>query len=188
VFAFQEAMGLLGLALGAIIAPVLISWTSPSKAFIPMGPGMVLLTLGAIGFVRKLDSVAVYRPRELAVLRSIGFLTPLPPAELEYVANHSQWREVATGEVVVTQGERGTEYFVIETGKFSVIEDGVLKAHTINAGEGFGEKALLNGEIRTATVTALEPGHLLVIRPQEFLGAFGRSVDDLLPPDDSQTA
>jgi MFS family permease len=188
VFALQEAMGLLGLALGAVIAPVLISWTSPSKAFIPMGLGMVLLTLGAIGFVRKLDSVAVYRPRELAVLRSIGFLTPLPPAELEYVANHSQWREVATGEVVVTQGERGTEYFVIETGKFSVIEDGVLKAHTINAGEGFGEKALLNGEIRTATVTALEPGHLLVIRPQEFLGAFGRSVDDLLPPDDSQTA
>jgi MFS family permease len=181
VFALQESIAMAGLAIGAVIAPLVISWTSPQMAFLPIGVGMVLLTAGAIGFVRKLDLVATYRPRELAVLRRIAFLSPLQPTEIEYVANHSQWREVESGDVVVEQGEHGTDYFVVEAGNFSVTENGVLKSHTIQAGQGFGEKALLNGEIRTATITALEPGRLLVIRPQEFLGAFGRTVDDLLP-------
>jgi MFS family permease len=182
VFALQESIGMVGLALGAIIAPLVISWTSASTAFLPIGLGMVLLTLAAIGFVRKLDLVATYRPRELTLLRHISFLSPLRPTELEYVANHSHWRDVEEGEVIVTQGERGTDYYVVEVGDFSVIEDGVLKAHVVAPGEGFGEKALLNGEIRTATITALQSGRLLVIRPQEFLGAFGRTIDDLLPP------
>jgi MFS family permease len=182
VFALQESIGMIGLATGAIVAPLLISWTTPSKAFLPMGLGMVLLTVAAIGFVRKLDLVATYRPRELALLRHIGFLSPLQPADLEYVANHSHWRDVEVGDAITTQGERGTEYYVVESGSFSVTEDGVLKRHTISIGQGFGEKALLNAEIRTATVTATEPGRLLVIRPQEFLGAFGRSIDDLVPP------
>jgi MFS family permease len=144
VFALQESIGMAGLATGAIIAPLVISWTSPSTAFLPFGIGMVLLTLAAIGFVRKLDRVATYRPRELAVLRRIAFLSPLQPSELEYVANHSHWRDVEPGEVVITQGERGTDYYVVEVGDFSVVEDGVLKSHTIPAGQGFGEKALLD--------------------------------------------
>jgi len=183
VFALQEASSLLGLAIGALIAPLLIVWTSPSDAFLPLGLGMVLLTVGVIGFVRSLDATATYRPVELALLRRIPFLSPLQPGELEYVANHSTWLEIHAGDTVVRQGERGTDYYAISSGTYSVTVNGVLKSHQLEPGQGFGELALLNGEIRTATITALTEGRLLVIRPQDFLGAFGRTVADLLPAD-----
>ena len=57
--------------------------------------------------------------------------------------------------MVVTQGDVGDRYFVIESGEAEVIGDGRVVA-TLGAGEGFGEIALLRRSRRTATVRAAQ--------------------------------
>jgi len=79
---------------------------------------------------------------------------------------------------VVQQGGRGNEMFIVASGQLkmtAVSELGKELAFGIlEAGDTFGEMAMLDGELRSATVTALEQCELLVLtRP-----AFERLVAD----------
>jgi CRP-like cAMP-binding protein len=49
--------------------------------------------------------------------------------------------------------------------------------HGLGVGEGFGEIALLHSVPRTATVTAVRPSRLLVVRSEDFLAAVTGSED-----------
>lgn len=64
--------------------------------------------------------------------------------------------------VVVAQGAPGTELFVVRDGTFAVERDGKPVA-TLEAGQWFGELALLGQQVRTATVRAATAGRLVVL-------------------------
>jgi hypothetical protein len=91
VFAVQEGTSLLGVALGAIVAPILVDRLSPANAFVPFGVGAALLTLACFPLMRLLDRRAVLRPHESALLRSIPFLAALPTYELEQLSRRAEW-------------------------------------------------------------------------------------------------
>jgi CRP-like cAMP-binding protein len=55
--------------------------------------------------------------------------------------------------------------------------DGERREHTLTAGEGFGEIALLRSVPRTATVTALIECELLEVGAKAFLGAVTSDLD-----------
>ncbi len=177
VFAVQESMSLLGLAVGAALAPVLVDWVGPGGAFLPLGIGLGLLLVVAALLARPLDARAVYRPRETGLLRGVSFLGALPEYELERLAQRVSWREVPAGTAVVTQGEWGEHFFVIEEGRCSVTVDGVLRDHVLGPRDSFGEIALLHVVPRTATVTALEPTWLLSVDAADFLAAVTGGAD-----------
>lgn len=177
VFAVQESMSLLGLAVGAALAPLLVEQFGPGGAFLPLGIGLGLLLLAAALLARPLDLRAVYRPLETGLLRAVAFLAPLPEYELERLAQRARWTGVGTGEAVVTQGEVGEHFFVIEEGVCSVTVDGVLRDHRLGPRDSFGEIALLHAVRRTATVTALEPTRLLAIDGPDFLAAVTGGAD-----------
>jgi CRP-like cAMP-binding protein len=61
----------------------------------------------------------------------------------------------APGEALMTQGDQGDTYVLIETGRVQVTIDG-RPHHEEGPGAGVGEIALLRAVPRTATVTALE--------------------------------
>ncbi|HSN06453.1 MAG TPA: MFS transporter, partial [Candidatus Angelobacter sp.] len=82
VFAIQESTTLLGLAVGSMLAPVLIDLFSPRGAFIPLGVGCALVALTGIVFVRRLDARSAYRPQETALLRGVPFLSVLPEYDI----------------------------------------------------------------------------------------------------------
>ena len=177
VFAVQESMSLLGLALGAALVPALVSWLSPAGAFLPLGLGAALVVLLASRFVRRLDARATYRPQEKALLRTVPFFSVLPEYELERMASHARWMSVREGAEVVRQFAEGHEFYVIESGRYSVTIDGVVKDHVLEAPGSFGEIALLQAIRRTATVTAVSPGNVLVVGRDDFLAAVTGSVD-----------
>src|SRR4029077_3815217 len=80
-------------------------------------------------------------------------------------------RHAAQGEVVVRQGERGADFFIIADGQaeVSILERGEERTvRRLKPGEFFGERALLEGGIRTATVRALSPMRLLVFDEHTF--------------------
>jgi MFS family permease len=177
VFAVQEGTSLLGLAIGAALAPVMISWLSPSEAFLPFGLGACVLTLAGVFAVRRLDQRSVVPTREVELLRGVRFLNVLPPYELERLARNATWLDVRAGTEVVCQGGIGDTFYVIDSGEFSVTVDGTVLDGLLGPGDFFGEIALLIGSPRTATVTAVALGRVLLVTAEAFLAAVTGSVD-----------
>jgi CRP-like cAMP-binding protein/tRNA A-37 threonylcarbamoyl transferase component Bud32 len=81
--------------------------------------------------------------------------------------------EYAPGQVIVREGEEGDAAYVIEHGAVSVHASAGGARVTLNrleAGEVFGELALLSEGKRTATVTALEPTACYVVDRSVLVG------------------
>ena len=177
VFAVQESTSLLGVALGAVIAPLLVDRLGPATAYVPLGLVVVLLSLACFPLVRRLDARAVLRPHESALLRSVPFLDVLPTYELEQLSRRAEWCDVAAGQVVVAQGDVGDLFYVIAEGEFAVTVDGGRRPGLLGPGAWFGEIALLHAVRRTATVTAQTDGRLLTLQAEDFLAAVTGSPD-----------
>ena len=72
-----------------------------------------------------------------------------------------QFRKLAAGQALVTQGEPGQELFLLLDGVLSVEVDGKALAE-VGPGAILGERALLDGGSRTATLKALTPVRVAV--------------------------
>lgn len=177
IFAVQEGTSLLGFAVGAAIAPVLVQRLSPAAAFVPVGVGAVVLTLLGFVLMRRLDARAVPLPREVALLRRVPFLALLAEYDLERLARASTWLEVAAGEVVIRQGDPGDLFYVVDSGEYEVCVDDVPRSPLLAAGDSFGEVALLRDVPRTASVRTRVGGRLLTVDSEAFLAAVTGSVD-----------
>jgi CRP-like cAMP-binding protein len=79
-------------------------------------------------------------------------------------------RHVPAGAAVVTEGEVGDEYYVIDRGDVDVLVDDTW-VRTLGPGRGFGEIALVRDLPRTATVRAATDVELVVFDRDRFLQA-----------------
>ncbi len=80
---------------------------------------------------------------------------------------------VKAGEEIVTQGEPGDAYYIIEEGQAEVWELGIYDdepklVNELGKGEAFGEEALVMEGSRSATVRMTEDGSLLMLNKQDF--------------------
>ena len=78
--------------------------------------------------------------------------------------------------MLITEGERGREFFVIVDGEVEVRRKG-RKVATLGPGSFVGEMALLSKIPRTATVTALTPLDVLVITDRAFVDLLDKMPD-----------
>jgi CRP/FNR family transcriptional regulator, cyclic AMP receptor protein len=102
-------------------------------------------------------------------LANVRLFSACSKRDLQKIARASDEVEVDGGRVVVDEGSRGREAFVILDGNATVKRNG-RKVTTLGPGDHFGELALLDGGPRTATVVADGPMRLLVIGQREFTG------------------
>lgn len=89
----------------------------------------------------------------LDYLRKVPIFKGLPPRELEFISRSVKERTYESGSVIVKQGDPGVGFFMIVEGKVEVAHDG-HRIREMGPGEFFGEMALMEERIRTATVTA----------------------------------
>lgn len=80
---------------------------------------------------------------------------------------------VKAGQKVVTQGEPGDAYYIIEEGQAEIWELGVYDdepqmVNELGKGDAFGEEALVMEGSRSATVLMTEDGFLLKLNKQDF--------------------
>lgn len=156
--------------------------TSGVKAFTnPAGLAAALAALGGVPTGAGLGhNRAVPDPR--AVLRAIPLFSGLPERAIADLFSIAHPRSVRARAVVVDKGEPGAQLFVVTSGRLKVVTPGAEGADTtfsiLGPGDVFGEIALLDGHVRSARVTAIEPCHLIVIDREPFL-AFLRNSPDL---------
>ncbi|MDA7687379.1 cyclic nucleotide-binding domain-containing protein [Pseudomonadales bacterium] len=98
----------------------------------------------------------------------------IPPYNIRRVLDKFTPRLVQAGEVVVRQGERGDECYIIKEGRAVVsVEESTLPAPQVLAelvaGQCFGEEALANMTLRNASVTMDRNGVLMVLKKRDFL-------------------
>lgn len=109
---------------------------------------------------------AELRGRMNAVRQSRAFRS-LPLATLQCAVERMRPVEVAAGETVFQQGEKGDAYYMVEAGELEVRRDGALIA-TLGPAATFGEEALLLDLARNATIVARGAGRLWRLAREDF--------------------
>lgn len=94
--------------------------------------------------------------------------------ELQEIASLADELDLPEGTVLITEGERGREFFVLVDGTVSVTRKG-RRISTLGAGDWIGEIALVSDVPRTATVIATSPVRVLVVTDRAFSGLIKRS-------------
>ncbi len=75
--------------------------------------------------------------------------------------------EFSAGHVIARQGEIGTGFFLVVSGRVRVVRDG-QEAASMGPGDFFGELSILDGKPRVAQVVATEPTVCLALASWDF--------------------
>ncbi|MDH5490337.1 MAG: mechanosensitive ion channel [Myxococcales bacterium] len=146
-------------------------WYALHRARIELQPPMRHVQLHEVNAeTRSEEREAQFRRREVA-LGGVDFLRALPVQARRRLAELSDTRVYAAGELVIRQGDRGTELFILQDGSVAVEVERRGKQRRVaqlGAGEFFGEMSLMTGAERKATVRALDDTTLLVIDKPAF--------------------
>lgn len=113
--------------------------------------------------------------RTAAALRSHPLFQGLDAAGLGDLLRAAEIVNADAGQVVVRQGEPGEHLFVVREGVLAV-ERGGRSLARLQPGAWFGELALLGSQVRTATVTALQPCVLVRLPRHALDGALARDL------------
>lgn len=179
---------------GCLLAPVLLGVAGTRGALVVAGAlplALVALDWRALG---RIDAAATARSRLVDLLRDADVFHGLPLAGLEELAGGADERVFGEGTVVIRQGEPGDTFYIVHRGRAEVSIDGYPVA-VLSRGMSFGERALLRGGPRAATVLALDELAVVTVSRELFLAAVAggqslvvqerslaeRSLPDVLP-------
>lgn len=170
IFGVLESGVMLGGGIGSVIAPLLLALLDIRGALI--ATGLILPTLAVVTWrwVARSDADAVIPERELAILRGVPMLAPLPMTILEQVAGDLAVRTYRDGEPIIQQGEVGDRFYILTAGRAEVVQDG-HRRREMGPGESFGEIALIRDVPRTASVVAVGPVEAFALDCSAFLAA-----------------
>jgi hypothetical protein len=113
------------------------------------------------------------------IVPAVPLLRELPLSVRRQLERRLQPMNFLHGDVVVAEGEHGDALFLIVRGVLEVSRrggrDGARQVlNRLGPGDFFGEIALLEDQVRSATVTAQEPVTVLRLARREFIALMGR--------------
>lgn len=118
---------------------------------------------------------------ESSFYQNIFLFQDLEEEELREVLGHTVSRQFSAGAVIVHEGDPGDSMFIMRRGEVEITKkltlvldeetpkERVMVRHRAEDGVTFGEMALLENEVRSATVTALSDCDLLELHRKDFL-------------------
>jgi hypothetical protein len=168
VFGLFESLISLAVGLGALVASLLIDWTSVSVALVIVGALCPSLVLVAWRRLRRLDRYIGVMDKEIGLLHGLPMFQPLPLPAIEQLARGLEPIHVPAGQAVFSQGDPADKFHVLEAGGADVVGDGRVLTK-LGPGDGFGEIALLRRVPRTATIRAASDLELQALTCNRFL-------------------
>ena len=160
------AMG--AVALGSVVAPILVRELGARSAFVFVGLLLPVLTIAGFRRMRALDALAAPTRQQL-LLGQVPMFAPLSLAAKERLATRLLPFDIPAGETVMRAGDAGDRFYLVDSGVVRIeLNQGAKQSGT---GEYFGEIALLRDVPRTATVTAATATRLYGLQRADFLAA-----------------
>jgi CRP/FNR family transcriptional regulator, cyclic AMP receptor protein len=101
------------------------------------------------------------------ILRQVPLFTNLDEKDLDQLARQMHERRFPEGAEVTTEGATGAGFFVIAEGNAEVTIGGEHRA-TLGAGDYFGEVALIDDGVRSASIRAATDLLCYGLTPWEF--------------------
>lgn len=174
---------LVGMSVGALITPPLLSAFGLRTVLLGYGLGVTGAALAGYPKLRQLDQAALARVRRLepriALLDTLAIFARAPRPVLERLAGAAKEFAVAPGTAILREGEPADALYVLEIGEVAVSSPGAADSsaqpRTLNAPGYFGEIGLIERLPRTASVKSLEKCKLLRIEGPDFLDAMTSS-------------
>lgn len=124
-----------------------------------------------------MESTLNKRSRYEKFLESVPILDTLYKWEKLTIADALQPRQYASGEVVVNQGDKGDEFYIIEKGSVEYLQKTDTGENMVvgesKDGDYFGEIALLTNQGRAATVRCTSDCTLLTLDRKTFIRVMG---------------
>lgn len=163
-------MNFVATGVSGIVAAGLDAWLGIRITLLFTG----ILALAATGLVilrlPEVDRTDLAGAEQRKVIEMPELFRPLPVAVRSHLARELVPVAVASGEPVIRQGERGDDFFIVESGAFDVLTDGKAVG-SLGEGDTFGEIALLFDSPRTATVRAEQDSKVWRLDRESFLAA-----------------
>ncbi len=169
VFGAMESAVIGGMALGALLMPILIHTVGLRTGLVIIGVSITLIATLGISGLRRIDRVAL-APVGLELLRGVSILGVLPENVLERLARSAKLVTVLGGQMVFSEGDTGDLFYVIESGTVDVSIAGKV-VNSLVAGDSFGEIALLRNIPRMASITTTSDLTAYTIGRDRFLAA-----------------
>ena len=107
-------------------------------------------------------------------LAAVPLFEGLPRKQLRRISSLMTRIDRPTGQVLITEGQAGCEFFIVLEGEVEVRQGDRVIA-TRRAGEYVGEIALLDRRPRTATVVATTPVSVEVLSQREFVSLLAQA-------------
>lgn len=117
-------------------------------------------------------------PSPVELLRSVPLFADLEPDELESFSQVAVPRTFPAGTRVFHEGDTSDACYIVSSGSFRVTRehsDGrAITLATLGRGEVFGELAMLDHDVRSASAEALDEGELLALPASEVRALLAR--------------
>jgi MFS family permease len=165
-----ESARLAAMALGSISASLFFELLGIQGALLLLAGLLPVVVALSWTRLRAFEIGAPVAEEQFQLLRGNSIFSPLPVATLERISNDLVAMQAPAGEEVITQGDPGDRFYLIEEGQVEVLEDGRFRRNE-GRGESFGEIALLRDVPRTATVRTTKPTTLLALEREQFITA-----------------
>jgi putative ABC transport system ATP-binding protein len=113
-------------------------------------------------------------------LKTVDVFKNLTPTEITNVAEQMKKRNYRENEAIIRQGEIGEEFYLVASGNVGIMvqkpgHSQTDRVATLSRGDFFGERALITGEPRNATVIADGDVEAYVLGKPAFQAALDRS-------------
>ncbi|MDF1611867.1 MAG: Crp/Fnr family transcriptional regulator [Stygiobacter sp.] len=106
-------------------------------------------------------------------LSKVPIFSELKKETLEKIEKIGQRKSYNKGEVILMEDDPGSALFIIISGKVKVARssnDGKeVILSILNESDFFGEMAILDGQKRSATVSAIEPSEVFILQRNDFI-------------------
>lgn len=165
-------------SVGTLVVPILVSLFGFAPTFAVLGVVLVLVTVLSIALIGPAaDLEATPYDGDLRRLARLPLFGGLSPAQVERALRRLEPIEVTAGDVMVREGETADRFYVICGGTFLVSKRGAdgqdVVVRTLSDDDVFGERGLISGAPRAATVTAETAGRVFAMEGDDFMELVG---------------
>ncbi|ODV93203.1 hypothetical protein PACTADRAFT_51820 [Pachysolen tannophilus NRRL Y-2460] len=170
---------------GSSFGELALMYNSPRAATTIATSNCVLWALDRLTFKRiLLEGTAKKRSMYEEFLKEVPVLKPLSSYARNKLADALHTEKFRPNENIVTEGERGENFYFVETGEAEIIRKDKGVIGKLHKGDYFGEVALLNDLPRQATVKAITDVTVVTLSKSGFKRLLGPTVEEILRQQD----